>query len=282
MKKLIENETFEGERACFSSSEISFKNCIFQNGESPLKESSNLDLDQIVFKYKYPLWYSKNIVVKNSTFELMSRSGIWYTENIELNNCKVDAPKEFRRSKDIKIIDTDFSIAEETMWSCENIEIKNSHIVGDYFGMNSKNIYLENVVIDGNYCFDGGENIEAHNCVFNSKDSFWNAKKVIVYDSTIVGEYLSWNSKDITFINCKIESHQGLCYMENVKLVNCTLSNSDLVFEYCSNIEADIKSNVDSIKNPISGHIKVDSVGEIILDPTFIDPSLTKIEVING
>ena len=37
----------------------------------------------------------------------------------------------------------------------------------------------------------------------------------------------------------------------------------DLAFEY-SDVEADIKGHVDSIKNPKSGTITVDSVGEII------------------
>ena len=36
-----------------------------------------------------------------------------------------------------------------------------------------------------------------------------------------------------------------------------------MAFEY-SEVEADIKGNVDSIKNPKSGTITVDSVGEII------------------
>lgn len=279
MKKIVENQILEGERAGFSSKEIIYKNCIFVDGESPLKESSSLEVDGCTFKYKYPLWYSKDIVVKNTTFELMSRSGIWYTKNIEVINSKIDAPKEFRRSENIKIIDTDFSIAEETLWGCKNIYIKNSHIKGDYVGMNSKKVYLENVLIDGNYCFDGGEDIEAHNSIFNSKDSFWNAKNVTIYDSTIIGEYLSWNSKNVTFINCKLESHQGLCYMDNVKLINCSLLNSDLTFEYSKRINATINSKVNSIKNPYSGKIKVKGCDELILDPKFINPKSVKIEV---
>lgn len=43
------------------------------------------------------------------------------------------------------------------------------------------------------------------------------------------------------------------------------MENTDLSFEY-SDVEADIKGHVVSIKNPRSGNITVDSVGDIIWD----------------
>jgi hypothetical protein len=43
------------------------------------------------------------------------------------------------------------------------------------------------------------------------------------------------------------------------------MEETDLAFEY-SDVEADIKGDVLSIKNPKSGTITVDSVGEIIHD----------------
>ena len=46
----------------------------------------------------------------------------------------------------------------------------------------------------------------------------------------------------------------------------CTLGeDADLAFEY-STIHATIKGNVVSIKNPTSGNISVESIGEIIID----------------
>ncbi len=113
----------------------------------------------------------------------------------------------------------------------------------------------------------------------DSKDSFWNCRNVVVYDSTIIGEYLGWNSENIIFINCTIESHQGMCYMKNVTMVNCKLINTDLCFEFCENVDADIVSSIDSVKNPISGRIKAKSIGKLIMDPKYIDPNKTTIEV---
>ena len=43
------------------------------------------------------------------------------------------------------------------------------------------------------------------------------------------------------------------------------MEGTDLSFEY-SDVEADIKGHVDSVKNPKSGTITLDSVGEIITE----------------
>ena len=150
---------------------------------------------------------------------------------------------------------------------------------GDYFGMNSENIEIDGLNLSGNYCFDGGKNIIVRNSKLVSKDAFWNCENVTVYDSVIIGEYLAWNTKNITFVNCTIESLQGLCYIEGLKMVNCKLINTTLAFEFCKDIDAQIVSHIDSITNPISGKISAQSIGEMIIDDQIIDPSQTKIQL---
>ena len=88
----------------------------------------------------------------------------------------------------------------------------------------------------------------------------------------------NWNSKNLTFVNCTIDSNQGMCYMENIKMVNCKLLNTDLCFEF-SSVDAEISSPIISVKNPISGRIVAKEIGEIILDADLIDPEKTKIVI---
>ena len=166
--------------------------------------------------------------------------------------------------------------AYETLWNCENVQLCKVCAVGDYFGMGSENISAENLTIDGNYVFDGAKNINIKGARLISKDAFWNCENVTVTDAVIIGEYLGWNSKNVTFINCTIESNQGLCYMENLKLVNCKLVNTDLAFEY-STVDAEVVSEIDSVKNPISGRIKARAIKELIMDDSLVDVSKTEI-----
>ena len=275
MKK-IKNQVLIGERALYNSESLIIEDSIFKDGESPLKESKNIKVLNSTFDWKYPIWYSNNILVSNSHWTKTARSGIWYTNNIKIIDSSIDAPKQFRRCNKVFIKNTNFSNAEETLWSTNNIILNNVKLNGDYIMMNSNNIICKNIHVLGNYIFDGAKNIIVKNSILDSKDSFWNVENAIVYDSTIIGEYIGWNSKNLTFIRCNIESNQGFCYCENLKLIDCTLNNTDLAFEY-STVDCNILSKVTSIKNPLGGTIICQGYDELILDEKYIDPAKTKI-----
>ncbi len=263
--KEINQQSLRGERALFDTHDARISFCTFEDGESPLKESSDLEIDNCLFKWKYPLWYMKNVTIKNSTLFEMARAGIWYVDNISVSDTVIEAPKNFRRAKGIRLKNVSFPNASETLWNCQDIEMNQVTAKGDYFAMNCKNVKAENFTLVGNYSFDGGENIEIRNSRMLSRDSFWNADHVTVYDSFISGEYLGWNSKNITLINCTIESLQGMCYIDNLVMKNCRLMNTNLAFEY-SQADVEIVGQVDSVFNPKGGIIKADRIGELIMD----------------
>ena len=275
MKTLCQG-LFTGERALYNSRELKIIDSTFADGESPLKESKNIELCGCIFKWKYPLWYSENIKMSNSVLLETARSGIWYTHNIEIKDSVIEAPKTFRRASKITLENTNLPNAKETLWYSKDIRLENVVAAGDYFGLSAENVYAENFTLDGNYGFDGGKNIEIRNARLISKDAFWNAENVTVYDSVIIGEYLGWNSKNVRFVNCTIESNQGLCYMQNVILENCKLLNTDLAFEF-SSVEAEVTTEIDSVKNPVSGKISAPKIREIIMDENLIDPQKTEI-----
>ncbi len=265
-KKKFIGGSYTGERALFMLKDTYLESVLFHDGESPLKESANLEIAKCSFEWKYPLWYANNIFVHNSFLSEKARSGIWYTNSIRMDNCLIDAPKTFRRSSFITLNNCTLSKAEETLWGCNSIVLNQVTATGDYFMMNTSNAEINHLHLDGNYFLDGASNIVVKNSILNSKDSFWNTKNVTVINCKIVGEYLGWNSTNLTFIDCEISSLQGLCYIKGLKMVNCKLTDTSLSFEYCEDIDAEIVDEVASIKNPTSGVIKVKGVKELIID----------------
>lgn len=268
---IIQQQLLEGERALFQSRDLTVVDCKFANGESPLKESRDLRIEGTTFAWKYPLWYCDRVEVERSSLLETARSGIWYTNFITIRDSIIEAPKTFRRGHDITLQRVELPNAQETLWNCRNIRLEQVSAKGDYFGFNSSDIEIDGLRLAGNYCFDGGRNITVRNSHLLSKDSFWNCENVTVENSTIIGEYIGWNSKNLTFINCTIESLQGLCYIEGLKLVNCKLLDTSLAFEYCSDVDAQVISRIDSVKNPISGTIRAKAIGEIIQDDPALD-----------
>lgn len=274
--KEIKQEFLTGERALFMGKDLVLYDTIFDDGESPLKESRNIKLYGSMFKWKYPLWYSKDIYMKDCVLFDMARAGIWYTDNITVEDTTIEAPKIFRRANNVVLDNVTFHNAAETLWHCSNVKMNKVVAKGDYFAMNCSNMEIDNFELLGNYSFDGVKNVTIRNSKLLSKDAFWNSENVTVYDSFISGEYLGWNAKNLTLINCTVESLQGMCYIDNLVMKNCKLINTTLAFEY-STVDAQICSKIDSVINPSGGTITAEHIDELIIEKDKIDPSKTKI-----
>lgn len=272
----IRQMVYEGERSLFQARDAKIYDTIFGEGESPLKESRNIELYNSMFKWKYPLWYAKNITVTDCTLFDMARAGIWYTENIRMKNTVIEAPKCFRRCDGISLTNVELPNAAETLWHCKNVEMERVTAKGDYFAMNSENMKFKDFTLFGNYSFDGVRNVEIRDAKLLSKDAFWNSENVTVCNSFISGEYLGWNAKNLTLIDCTVESLQGMCYIDNLVMKNCKLLNTTLAFEY-SNVDVEIEGRIDSVKNPSGGVIRADFIAELIVEKDKVDPEKTKI-----
>lgn len=275
-QSVIKQEYLTGERALFMSKNLAVYDSVFADGESPLKESENVELYDSLFRWKYPLWYCNHIKAMRCTWFDMARAGVWYTNDVQVTDSIIEAPKNFRRCDGVILSNVNFPNAQETLWNCSHVNMEHVVANGDYFAMNCSDVTIRDFELVGNYSFDGVRNMEIHNARMLSKDAFWNTENVTVYDSFISGEYLGWNARNLTLINCTIESLQGMCYIDNLVMKNCKLINTTLAFEY-STVEAEIASNIVSVMNPSAGTITAEHIDELILEKDKVDPSKTKI-----
>ena len=99
-KKEYRQEYLTGERALFQGEHLRIVDTIFADGESPLKESRDIELQNCMFQWKYPLWYAKDVSVKDCTWLEMGRAGVWYTQRVTVEDSAVEAPKNFRRCRE--------------------------------------------------------------------------------------------------------------------------------------------------------------------------------------
>ncbi len=276
MSQVIKDKKYTEERALFGSTDILLDGCVFEEGESPLKESKEIKASQCLFRYKYPFWYCDGVELDRVTFFEMARAGVWYTKNFSMINAIVEAPKNFRRCEHIKLSNVMLPHALETLWNCSDVTLERVKANGTYFAMGSRDLKIRELDLIGDYSFDGVVDMEIEDSHLASKDAFWNTENVTVRNSFITGEYLGWNAKNLTLIDCTIESLQGMCYIDHLVMKNCRLINTTLAFEY-SDVEADIRGNVESVFNPKSGSIKADRIGYLVIEKDRIDPSKTQI-----
>jgi len=267
---------FEGERALFKKHGIKVDGCVFKNGESALKESSSVTIMNSLFKWRYPIWYANDITITGSSFFDDTRAGFWYCKNVSVSGSSFSSPKSFRRSIDLSFKDVSLLNAAETLWFCHGVSLENVVAEGDYFLMNSDNVDISSLTLKGKYSFDGVRGMRIKNSRLITKDAFWNSEDVTVENSFISSEYLGWNSKNLTLIDCEIESLQGMCYIDGLKMINCRLTDSSLSFEH-SSVDVDVSGGVESVFNPESGRIKADRINKLIMQEGEIDPDKTEI-----
>lgn len=272
--KLIKNQEFGGERPLYALHGARLENVTIHPGESSIKEGSDIEAENCVFEGKYVFWEVDRFTVKNCYFAESARSSLWYSRDCRMIDCKVDAPKLFRRMRGIYVENTDFPNGEQYLWDCSDIELRNVGIANcDYAFMHCENVRIDKYRQDGNYSFQYAKNVEIRNAVINSKDAFWEAENVTVYDSEINGEYLGWYGKNLRFVRCRLTGEQLLCYVDGLVLEDCTFGeDANLLFEY-STVEATVKGALTSVKNPTSGHIHAGSIGEIIIDGNIKQPA---------
>ena len=263
--KIIEDKTFDEERALYSLKDAIVRHCRFAgpaDGESVLKESSRITVEHSAFSLRYPFWHARDFGIRDCDMDEKTRAALWYCNDGKIADSRLGGIKAVRECNGIYIQNCNI-ISPEFGWRSKDVTLKNCTAESVYFMFESKNLVFDEVAFTGKYSFQYVKNAKLSNCNLDTKDAFWHSKNVTVTNSVLKGEYLGWYSDGLTLINCTICGTQPLCYCKNLRLINCKTEGCDLAFEY-SDVHAEIIGGVDSIKNPGSGKITVDSVGEII------------------
>lgn len=269
---IIMQQSFDKERALYGIKETKITDCSFsgpEDGESVLKEARDIIVEKSNFSLRYPLWHVKGFKLDEIVMDEFSRAPIWYSSNGIITHTQINSIKAIRECNDISLADSEIE-SPEFGWMSQNINIKDSKISGEYLFLKSDNVTLDGVKMSGKYSFQYMSGLIIRDSILDTKDAFWHSENVTVENSLVKGEYLGWFSKNLTLINCHIIGTQPFCYCEGLKLVDCIMEDTDLAFEY-SEVNVSVKGHIHSVKNPKSGLIIADSVGEVIMDDAVME-----------
>lgn len=272
MEGLVINQTFDEERALYNIKNTKVSNCTFAgpaDGESVLKETRDVAIEDCSFSLRYPLWHARGFELNHVRMDELTRAAIWYSYDGVIKNTVMGGIKALRECENICIEDSTAK-SPEFGWRTRKLSIRRSEMESEYFLFECRDVAIDHLKMKGKYSFQYVENMTIEDSYLDTKDAFWHGKNITVKNSVLKGEYLAWFSENLTLINCKIIGTQPLCYCENLKLINCTMEDTDLAFEY-SSVEADVKGHILSVKNPKSGVITADSVGEVIWDDPIME-----------
>lgn len=277
--QMIDQQVLDEERALYGVQDASITRCVFdgpQDGESALKECENLYISDCDFRLRYPFWHVTNAQVENSRMTDTCRAALWYCKQIRISDSQLGGIKAVRECEDITLKNCRIESAEFG-WLTRGMTLCRTSLESEYPFFSCSGLELDHVELNGKYSFQYVKDVEIRNSELNTKDAFWHSRDVTVYDSVVQGEYLGWYSKNLKLVRCRIIGTQPLCYAKGLVLEDCEMINCDLAFER-SDVNATISGSVDSVKNPFSGRIVADAIGEIILDNDLPDGSSCRIE----
>ncbi|MCI8361207.1 MAG: DUF3737 family protein [Clostridiales bacterium] len=263
----ITGKTFDEERALYGAQNLTVRDCAFDgpaDGESAFKEGRDVTVENCFFNLRYPFWHDDRLRIAASEMTAACRAALWYSNDITVADTKLHGIKALRECRNVVLRGCDI-VSPEFGWSSQGVDMEDCTVQSEYFMMRSDRLAFRNVRMQGKYSFQYIAGSVFEDCVFDTKDAFWHAKNVTVKNSLVKGEYLAWYSENVTFENCRIIGAQPLCYCKGLRLIRCEMIDADLSFER-SQVEATLTAPIVSVKNPLSGHIYVPDLGELILD----------------
>ena len=269
MRKRIADQCFDGERALYNAQHIELFNVRFAgpaDGESALKEARDISLQSCVFSLRYPLWHTRDFSLRGCTMDEKTRAAIWYAENGALEGCSLCGVKAVRECRGLRLTDCEIT-SPEFGWKSRDLTLERCSLTAEYPFFDSSGLKLKRVELHGKYSFQYVSNVTVEHSDLDTKDAFWHSKNVTVTDTVLRGEYLGWYSDRLTLVRCRISGTQPLCYCTNLTLIDCEMEDAD--------VTADIRGHIVSVKNPRSGRITADSVGEILTDDPVMKCSAT-------
>ena len=277
---LIHHQNFDEERALYALKDAHVQFCTFAgpaDGESALKECRNLILEDCEFHLRYPFWHVTNADIRRITMSETCRAAFWYDKHLHIYDSTLGGIKAFREMDGCSLKNCTIQ-SKEFGWMCRGLWIWDCNMESEYPFLQCRDMEIDGLEMKAKYSFQYCRNVTIRNSRLDTKDAFWHGENITVYDSVVKGEYLGWYSENLTLVRCKIIGTQPLCYCKGLTLVDCEMVDCDLSFEN-SEVNATVKGNITSVKNPAGGSIEAESIGEIILDEYQHNPGATEIRV---
>ena len=146
--KVIENQTFDMERALYGCNGIAVRNCSFDgpaDGESAFKEGEQIEVSDCFFNLRYLFWHDRGLTITDSEMTQGCRAALWYCDQVEIADTKLHGIKALRECSNVLIRNCDI-ISPEFGWSVRGIRMEDTTAVSEYFMMRSEDLTFRGVI----------------------------------------------------------------------------------------------------------------------------------------
>lgn len=125
----------------------------------------------------------------------------------------------------------------------------------------SENVQINDTKLHGIKALRECAVVKMRGCDIISPEFGWSVRGIEMENCTAESEYFMMRAEFLSFRDVRMKGKYSFQYITDSVFENCVFDT----FER-SDVEATLTAPIVSIKNPLSGHIYVPEVGEIIMD----------------
>ena len=129
---LYENLILDEERALYGISHATVKACTFDgpaDGESALKEASDITVLDCEFRLRYPFWHVRGGRVAGCTLTDTCRAALWYAADMTIEASSLGGIKALRECDRMTLTGCTVNSAEFG-WLCRGVELTDCRVRG--------------------------------------------------------------------------------------------------------------------------------------------------------
>lgn len=144
MRNKIQEKQFDEERALYNLKNTDVVGCVFAgpaDGESALKESRDILVQNCSFSLRYPLWHVEKFEMDKSVMDELTRAAIWYAKEGMITDSTLSGIKAVRECKDITLKRCVVN-SQEFGWKSKGIRLEDTEIISEYLLLDSKDVHL--------------------------------------------------------------------------------------------------------------------------------------------
>lgn len=165
-KRIIENRTFDEERALYGEKDLVVRNCRFDgpaDGESALKECERVAVEGSFMNLRYPFWHDRGLALRDVEMTELCRAALWYSQDVSVEDSRLHGIKALRECDRVRMRGCDID-SPEFGWSVRGLEMENCTARSEYFLMRARDARLRRVRLTGKYSFQYVENVTIEGC----------------------------------------------------------------------------------------------------------------------
>ena len=144
MRNKIQEKQFDEERTLYNLKNTDVVGCVFAgpaDGESALKESRDILVQNCSFSLRYPLWHVEKFEMDKSVMDELTRAAIWYAKEGMITDSTLSGIKAVRECKDITLKRCVVN-SQEFGWKSKGIRLEDTEIISEYLLLDSKDVHL--------------------------------------------------------------------------------------------------------------------------------------------